>query len=63
MYTPKPWEKGRHSSKKRHTKTNYFARMGRKGGLMTKRRHSKGKNTYYSTLGKKGGNKTKREKT
>lgn len=62
MYTPKPWEKGRHSSKARHTKKNYFATMGRKGGNTTKRRHSKGKNTYYRTIGKKGGAKTLRDK-
>lgn len=48
-----------HSSKYRHTKQNYFARMGRRGGLMTKRRHqSKG---LYSKNGKKGGEVTRKK--
>ena len=40
--------------KKRHTKSGYFANLGRKGGNATKRNHQPSKR-YYSTVGKKGG--------
>lgn len=47
--------------KKRHTKTGYYAELGRKGGNATKRNHPPARK-YYQRTGAKGGAALKKKK-